>query len=83
MLSEFEAVPQQERDLCYLAGVTISRDLLRADMIDTDDYAALETAYAEKYKPLFRYENPCLLHDICITHQHRDVSTKCEREREE
>lgn len=50
---------QAERNREYLAGVTMAADMLRAGIIDENDYSALETKYAEKLLPLFRYEKPC------------------------
>ena len=51
----------------YLVGVAISNDMLRRGLISEADFSALETAFAEKYRPLFRYEKPCLFPTLLIT----------------
>ena len=44
----------------YLAALAVVGDMLRGGIIDEADYSALETKFAEKFQPLFRYEKPCL-----------------------
>ncbi len=44
----------------YLAALAVVGDMLRRGVIDEADYSALETKFAEKFQPLFRYEKPCL-----------------------
>ena len=56
-----------ERNLRYLAGVTVATDMLRNGLIDEADYSALETEFAAKFQPLFRCEKPCLLPTLPIT----------------
>ena len=51
----------------YLVGVAISNDMLRRGLISEADFSALETAFAEKYRPYFRYEKPCLFPTLLIT----------------
>ena len=51
----------------YLAGVAVANDMLRRGLISEADFSALETAFAEKYRPLFRYEKPCLFPTLLIT----------------
>ena len=58
---------QAERDRHYLAGVSVSTDMLRSGMIDEADYSALETELAAKFLPLFRYEKPCFSATLLIT----------------
>lgn len=50
----------------YLVGVAISNDMLRRGLISEADFSALETAFAEKYRPYFRYEKPCLFPTLLI-----------------
>lgn len=57
---------QAERNREYLAGVAMAADMLRAGIIDENDYSALETKYAEKFLPLFRYEKPCFSGTLLI-----------------
>ena len=33
--------------------------MMARNLIDADDYCAIETKYAVKFRPLFRYEKPC------------------------
>ena len=49
-----------ECDKQYLAALAVATDMLRGGIIDEADYSALETKFAEKFQPLFRYEKPCL-----------------------
>ena len=49
-----------ESDRQYLAALAVVNDMLRGGIIDEADYSALETKFAEKFQPLFRYEKPCL-----------------------
>lgn len=51
----------------YLAGVAVANDMLRRGLISEADFSALETAFAQKYRPLFRYEKPCLSPTLLIT----------------
>lgn len=44
----------------YLVALAMVGDMLRGGIIDEADYSALETKFAEKFQPLFRYEKPCL-----------------------
>ena len=48
------------RHLRYLAAIAVASDMLRGGIIDEADYSALETKFADKFRPLFRYEKPCL-----------------------
>ena len=43
----------------YLAGIAVAMTMLDSALIDESDYSALEKAFAEKFRPLFRYESPC------------------------
>jgi hypothetical protein len=43
----------------YLAAISVASDMLESGLIDEADYSALETKFAAKYQPLFRYEKPC------------------------
>ena len=51
----------------YLAGVAVANDMLRRGLITEADFSALETVFAGKYRPLFRYEKPCLSPTLLIT----------------
>ena len=51
----------------YLAGVAVANDMLRRGLISEADFSALETVFAGKYRPLFRYEKPCLSPTLLIT----------------
>ena len=51
----------------YLAGVAVANDMLRRGLISEADFSALETVFAGKYQPLFRYEKPCLSSTLLIT----------------
>ena len=44
----------------YLAAISVAIDMFQSGLIDEADYSALETKFAAKYQPLFRYEKPCL-----------------------
>ena len=44
---------------CYLAGVSVANDMFQRGLIQEADYSALETVFAQKFLPLFRYEKPC------------------------
>ena len=57
---------QAERNLNYLAGVVILAEMLDKRLIDKADYSALETEYAAKFLPLFRYEKPCFSSTLLI-----------------
>ena len=50
---------QASQNLRYIAAVAFLSDMYERSLIDDDDYCALETKYAAKYLPLFRYEKPC------------------------
>ena len=58
---------QAERNRNYLTGVAMLAEMLDKGLIDEADYAALETEYAAKFLPLFRYEKPCLSPTLLIT----------------
>ena len=57
---------QAERNRNYLAGVVILAEMLDKRLIDEADYSALETEYAAKFLPLFRYEKPCFSSTLLI-----------------
>lgn len=44
----------------YLAAISVASDMFEGGLIDEADFSALETKFAEKFQPLFRYEKPCL-----------------------
>lgn len=44
----------------YLAAISVASDMFESGLIDEADFSALETKFAVKYQPLFRYEKPCL-----------------------
>ena len=44
----------------YLTALSVASDMFRSGIIDEADFSALETKFAEKFQPLFRYEKPCL-----------------------
>ena len=44
----------------YLAAISVASDMFHCGLVDEADYSALETKFAAKYQPLFRYEKPCL-----------------------
>lgn len=50
----------------YLAGVAVAADMFKQNLIDLNDYSAMETEYAAKFLPLFRYEKPSFLLVILI-----------------
>ena len=58
---------QAERNLNYLAGVAMLAEMLDKRLIDKADYSALESEYAAKFLPLFRYEKPCFSSTLLIT----------------
>lgn len=62
----------------YLAGVVVAKHMLDSALIDESDYSALEKAFAEKFRPLFRYESPCFSSEKAITLEHNacDAGTK-------
>lgn len=66
---------QAERYGDYLAGVALLAEMLDKGLIDMDDYSALETEYAAKFRPLFRYEKPCFSSTLLIrqTDEGRDI----------
>ena len=49
-----------EREERYLAAIAVARGMLRQGLIDERDYSALETRFAALFRPLIRYEKPCL-----------------------
>ena len=51
----------------YLSGMAVANDMLRRGLISEADFSALETVFAGKYRPLFRYEKPCLSPTLLIT----------------
>ena len=51
----------------YLVALAVVNDMLRGGIIDEADYSALETKFAEKFLPLFRYKKPCLSATLPIT----------------
>ena len=57
---------QAERNRNYLAGVAMLAEMLDKGLIDEADYSALETEYAVKFLPLFRYEKPCFSSTLLI-----------------
>ena len=56
----------------YLAGIAVAMNMLDSALIDESDYLALEKAFAEKFRPLFRYESPCFSSEKAITLEHDD-----------
>lgn len=58
---------QAERNRNYLTGVAMLAEMLDRSLINEADYSALETEYAAKFLPLFRYEKPCFLSTLLIT----------------
>lgn len=56
----------------YLAGVAVAKQMLDSALIDGRDYTLLEKAFAEKFRPLFRYETPCFSFEKAITLEHND-----------
>ena len=50
---------QVSQNLRYIVAVAFLSDLYKHHLIDDDDYCALETKYADRFLPLFRYEKPC------------------------
>ena len=50
---------QHRRNRNYLAAMAMLSDMMARNLIDADDYCAIETKYAVKFRPLFRYEKPC------------------------
>ena len=57
---------QAERNGNYLAGVALLAEMLDKGLIDKDDYSAIETEYAAKFLPLFRYEKSCFSSTLLI-----------------
>lgn len=57
---------QAERNRNYLAGVAMLAEMLDKGLINEADYSALETEYAAKFLPLFRYEKPCFSSTLLI-----------------
>lgn len=55
-----------ERDKRYLTAVAVANDMLRCCLIDECDYSALETKFAALFRPLIRYEKPCLFGTLPI-----------------
>jgi hypothetical protein len=51
---------QYRQNQRYLAAISVASDMLRCGLIDEADFSALETKFAAKFQPLFRYEKPCL-----------------------
>ena len=58
---------QNCRNRRYLAAIALVRQTLWNGLIDSNDYARLEVVFAEKYRPLFRYEKPCFSPTLPIT----------------
>ena len=58
---------QAERNRNYLAGVAMFAEMLDKGLINEADCSALETEYAAKFLPLFRYEKPCFSSTLLIT----------------
>lgn len=58
---------QAERNRNYLIGAAILAEMLDRGLINEADYSALETEYAVKFLPLFRYEKPCFSSTLLIT----------------
>ena len=54
------ATKRFEQGKRYLAAISVASDMFESGLIDEADYSALETKFAAKYQPLFRYEKPCL-----------------------
>ena len=57
---------QAERNRNYLTGVAMLAEMLDKGLINETDYSALETEYAAKFLPLFRYEKPCFSSTLLI-----------------
>lgn len=55
------------QNLRYIVAVAFLSDLFERCMIDYDDFCALETKYADKFRPLFRYGKPCKNATLPIT----------------
>ncbi len=51
----------------YLTGMSVAGSMLRQGLIDAGDFAALEARFAEKYKPLFRQDTPCIFASLPVT----------------
>ena len=49
-----------EREKRYLTAIAVARGMLRYGLIDECEYSALETRFAALFRPLIRYEKPCL-----------------------
>ena len=48
------------RNRRYLAAMAVVMDMLRRGIIDETDYTTLEARFAGTFRPLLRYERPCL-----------------------
>ena len=55
-----------ERTRNYLTGLSLVIEMLSSNVLDEADYSALETEYAAKFRPLFRYEKPCFSSTLLI-----------------
>ena len=56
-----------ERTRNYLTGLAFVAEMFGCNVLDEADYSALETEYAAKFLPLFRYEKPCFSSTLLIT----------------
>ena len=55
-----------ERTRNYLTGLAFVTEMLGCNVLDEADYSVLETEYAAKFLPLFRYEKPCFSSTLLI-----------------
>lgn len=69
---------QAERNRNYLAGVAMLAEMLDKGLIDEADYSALETEYAAKFLPLFRYEKPCFSSTLLIRQTDERLTIRCQ-----
>ena len=56
----------------YTVAISLLMDMFERHLIDETDYCALETIYAAKFLPLFRYEKPCKSATLPITQTGQD-----------
>ena len=55
-----------ERTRNYLTGLAFVAEMFGCNVLDEADYWALESEYAAKFLPLFRYERPCFSSTLLI-----------------
>ena len=56
----------------YIIAISFLMDMFERRLIDEADYCALETIYAARFLPLFRYEKPCKNATLPITQTGQD-----------